>query len=104
VYIDDRQKKQWREPEQTIKDISVELFFETQEHEAESLVMWIITHGELVQKSRTDRPYAMETIYGRSYKVANNSIDALIDCDHKTRHLFDFVNDPYLGTGVKSTG
>lgn len=33
MYIDDRQKKQWREPEQTIKDISVELFFETQEHE-----------------------------------------------------------------------
>ena len=62
MYIDDRQKKQWREPEQTIKDISVELFFETQEHEAESLVMWIITYGELVQKSRTDRPYAMETI------------------------------------------
>ena len=27
----------------TLKDISVELFFETQEHEAESLVMWIIT-------------------------------------------------------------
>jgi hypothetical protein len=46
----------------SLKDISVELFFETQEHEAESLVMWIITHGELVQKSRTDRPYAMETI------------------------------------------
>ena len=62
MYIDDRQKKQWREPEQSLKDISVELFFETQEHEAESLVMWIITYGELVQKSRTDRPYAMETI------------------------------------------
>ena len=46
----------------SIKDISVELLFETQEHEAESLVMWIITHGELVQKSRTDRPYAMEII------------------------------------------
>ena len=46
----------------TSKDISVELFFATQEHEAESLVMWIITYGELVQKSRTDRPYAMETI------------------------------------------
>ena len=62
MYIDDRQKKQWRELEQSLKDISVELLFETQEHEAESLVMWIITHGELVQKSRTDRPYAMETI------------------------------------------
>ena len=46
----------------SLKDISVGLFFETQEHETESLVMWIITHGELVQKSRTDRPYAMETI------------------------------------------
>ena len=62
MYIDDRQKKQWRELEQSLKDISVELFFETQEHEAESLVMRIITRGELVQKSRTDRPYAMETI------------------------------------------
>ena len=46
----------------SLKDISVGLFFETQEHETESLVMWIITYGELVQKSRTDRPYAMETI------------------------------------------
>ena len=62
MYIDDRQKKQWREPEQSLKDISVELFFETQEHEAESLVMWIITYGELVQESRTHRPYAMEII------------------------------------------
>jgi hypothetical protein len=43
VYIDDRQKTQRRKLEQTLKDISVELFFETQEHEAESLVMWIIT-------------------------------------------------------------
>ena len=67
MYIDDRQKKQWREPEQTIKDISVELFFETQEHEAESLVMWIITHGELVHKSSTHRPYAMGIISRRSY-------------------------------------
>ena len=39
VYIDDRQKKQWRELEQSLKDISVGLFFETQEHEAESLVI-----------------------------------------------------------------
>lgn len=62
MYIDDRQEKQQRELEQSVKDISVELFFETQEHEAESLVMWIITYGELVQKSRTDRPYAMEII------------------------------------------
>ena len=33
VYIDDRQKKQRREPEQSSKDISVGLFLETQEHE-----------------------------------------------------------------------
>lgn len=46
----------------TLKDISVELFFETQEHEMESLVMWIITHGEIVPESSTYRPYAMETI------------------------------------------
>jgi len=46
----------------SLKDISVRLFLETQEHEAEFLVMWIITHGELVQKSSTDRPYAMETL------------------------------------------
>ena len=83
MYIDDRQKKQWREPEQSLKDISVELFFETQEHEAESLVMWIITHGELVQKSRTDRPYAMETIYSRSYKVSITLIDSHIEFFHK---------------------
>ena len=75
VYIDDRQKKQWRELEQSLKDISVGLFFETQEHEAESLVMWIITHGELVQESRTYRPYAMEIIKSRSYKVSSNLIE-----------------------------
>ena len=75
MYIDDRQKKQWREPEQSLKDISVGLFFETQEHEAESLVMWIITHGELVQESRTYRPYAMEIIKSRSYKVSSNLIE-----------------------------
>ena len=82
MYIDDRQKKQRRELEQSSKDISVGLFFETQEHEAESLVMWIITHGELVQKSRTYRPYAMEIIKSRSYKVSNNLIDARIDSGH----------------------
>ena len=68
VYIDDRQKKQWCELSKTQKDILVELFFATQEHEAESLVMWIITYGELVYKSSTHRPYAMETILSRSYK------------------------------------
>jgi len=46
----------------SLKDISVGLFLETQEHEVEFLVMWIITHGELVQESSTDRPYAMETL------------------------------------------
>lgn len=66
----------------SLKDISVELFFETQEHETESLVMWIITHGELVQKSRTDRPYAMETIWCRSYKVSAALIDDLIESFH----------------------
>ena len=59
----------------SLKDISVGLFFETQEHEAESLVMWIITHGELVQKSRTYRTYAMEIIKSRSYKVSSNLIE-----------------------------
>ena len=44
--------------------------------------MWIITHGELVQKSRTYRPYAMEIIKSRSYKVSNNLIDARIDSGH----------------------
>ena len=44
----------------SLKDISVELFFETQEHEAESLVMWIITHGELVQELRKTARHAME--------------------------------------------
>jgi len=53
----------------TLKDISVGLFFETQEHEAESLVMWIITHGEFVPKSSTYRPYAMETILSRNCAV-----------------------------------
>ena len=66
----------------SLKDISVGLFFETQEHETESLVMWIITHGELVQESRTYRPYAMEIIKSRSYKVSNNLIDARIDSGH----------------------
>jgi hypothetical protein len=42
-YIDDRQKKQRRELSKTLKDVLVELFFETQEHEGESSVMWIIT-------------------------------------------------------------
>jgi hypothetical protein len=83
VYIDDRQKKQWRELSKSLKDISVELFFETQEHEAEFLVMWIITYGELVQKLRTDRPYATETIWGRSYKVSVIAIDYHIDWFHK---------------------
>ena len=46
----------------TLNDILVGLFLETQEHEVEFPVMWIITHGELVQESSTDRPYAMETI------------------------------------------
>lgn len=53
----------------TLTDISVELFFETQEHEAESLVMWIITHGEFVPESSTYRPYAMEIMASRSCVV-----------------------------------
>lgn len=65
-YIDDRQKKQRREWSKTLKDILVELFFETQEHEAESLVMWIITSRWISTRVSTYRPYAMEIISGRS--------------------------------------
>ena len=40
VYIDNRQKLQWRELEQNYEKVSQsELFFETQEHEPESLVI-----------------------------------------------------------------
>ena len=61
----------------TLNDVFVELFFETQEHEAESLVMWIITHGELVTESSTYRPYAMEIILSRSY-IAHGPLLLLI--------------------------
>ena len=81
VYIDDRQKKQWCELSKTQKDILVELFFATQEHEAESLVMWIITYGELVTESSTYRPYAMEIILGRSCFVKVLTLWFLLRCN-----------------------
>lgn len=64
----------------TLKDISVELFFETQEHEAESLVMWIITYGEFVPKSSTYRPYAMETVLNRNCDVHVFYLFSLLLC------------------------
>jgi len=62
----------------TLKDISVELLFATQEHEAESLVMWIITYGELVPESSTDRPYAMGIIISSSCFEFSMIIDTFL--------------------------